>query len=58
VETLVEDAITKGAKVNLGGSRNTVLGDLFYRPSVLTGANPEMRISREEIFGPVASITK
>ncbi len=58
VEMLVEDALSKGAKVSVGGSKDDRLGDLFYRPSVLTGANPDMRISREEIFGPVAPITK
>jgi succinate-semialdehyde dehydrogenase/glutarate-semialdehyde dehydrogenase len=34
------------------------LGGLFYQPTVLVGATPEMRIFREEIFGPVAPIVK
>ena len=29
----------------------------FYSPTVLTGVNPDMRIMREEIFGPVLPIT-
>ena len=58
VESLVEDAVSRGAKVNVGGSRDHALGDLFYRPSILTGATPDMRMSREEIFGPIAPITR
>jgi len=58
VERLVDDAVSSGAKVSMGGGRDQALGDLFYRPLVLTGALPDMQVSREEIFGPVASIMK
>jgi succinate-semialdehyde dehydrogenase/glutarate-semialdehyde dehydrogenase len=54
---LVEDAIAKGVTVHTGG----VLPDgpgFFYPATVLTGVGPEMRIFREECFGPVASVYK
>ena len=52
------DAVSGGAKVSMGGGRNQDLGDLFYRPSILTGTTPDMKVSREEIFGPIAPIMK
>jgi succinate-semialdehyde dehydrogenase/glutarate-semialdehyde dehydrogenase len=55
VEAHVADAVAKGAELRLGGQRHA-LGGNFYAPTVLTGATPEMRITREETFGPVAAI--
>ena len=55
VEELVADAVAKGAAVALGGGRHE-LGGTFYRPTLLTGATPSMRLAREEIFGPVAAV--
>jgi succinate-semialdehyde dehydrogenase/glutarate-semialdehyde dehydrogenase len=55
VEGLVADAVTKGAKVVLGGSRHARGGN-FYAPTVLTDVTPEMAMAREEIFGPVAPL--
>ena len=55
VEAHVADARSKGATVRLGGERHT-LGGNFYAPTVLTGATGDMRITREETFGPVAAI--
>jgi len=55
----VEDAAQKGATVAIGGKRLTDQGldkGTFYAPTVLTNVNPEMRIYREETFGPVAPI--
>jgi len=55
----VEDAVNKGAHLALGGHRMTE-GDLgrgyFFAPTVLTGVTPEMRIYREETFGPIAPV--
>lgn len=56
VETLVEDAVSKGAIVKIGGQRAKDVGELFYQPTILTGMTKEMRIYQEEIFGPVAAI--
>jgi succinate-semialdehyde dehydrogenase/glutarate-semialdehyde dehydrogenase len=53
VEALVSDAVEKGARVAVGGHRQE---GLFYAPTVLTEVRGEMRIAREEVFGPVAPI--
>ncbi len=55
VEAHVEDAVAKGAKIVTGGRRHSA-GDLFYEPTVLSGATSQMRLSREETFGPVAPL--
>ncbi len=55
VEEHVADAVAKGAKVVVGGRRST-LGGRFYEPTLLTGVTPEMKVSREETFGPVAPL--
>jgi succinate-semialdehyde dehydrogenase/glutarate-semialdehyde dehydrogenase len=57
VEALVREAVEGGAKVVTGGERHD-LGGLFYQPTVLSGATPDMRLFQEEIFGPVAPIVK
>ncbi len=53
VEDHVSDALAKGGKVLVGGHRHA-LGGTFYEPTVITGGTPSMKISREEIFGPVS----
>ena len=55
VESLVADAVGKGAKVVLGGARHD-LGGTFYQPTILTDVTPAMKVAKEEIFGPVAPI--
>ncbi|MCK2096095.1 NADP-dependent succinate-semialdehyde dehydrogenase [Thauera aromatica] len=55
VETLVADAVGKGARVLCGGRRHA-LGGTFYEPTILTGVTAQMRVAREEIFGPVAPL--
>nr|MDA8110352.1 NAD-dependent succinate-semialdehyde dehydrogenase [Betaproteobacteria bacterium] len=55
VEEHVADALGKGAKAVLGGKRHEK-GGLFFQPTVLTGVTPEMRVSFEETFGPVAPL--
>jgi succinate-semialdehyde dehydrogenase / glutarate-semialdehyde dehydrogenase len=55
VEEHIGDALAGGAIVTAGGSRHA-LGGTFFEPTVLTGATPEMRIAREETFGPVAPV--
>ncbi len=56
VEDLVSDATQHGAKVLTGGSAPDGDG-FFYTPTVLTDVPHEARMTSEEIFGPVASIT-
>ncbi|MBM3771971.1 MAG: NAD-dependent succinate-semialdehyde dehydrogenase [Acidimicrobiia bacterium] len=55
VETHVQDAVAKGAKILRGGSRLGG-GGRFYAPTVLTHVTPQMLIAREETFGPVAPL--
>lgn len=57
VESLVGDAVGKGAKAIIGGAPASE-GPLFYQPSVLTGVTPQMSIVHEEIFGPVAALIR
>jgi len=58
VNELVDDALAKGAERRCGGPmRPPGLSDTFIAPTVLTGVRPDMRIMREEIFGPVAPVT-
>ena len=56
VEEQIEDAVVHGARVVTGGTRLPQLGPNFYAPTVLTGVTHQMRIMREETFGPVLPI--
>jgi acyl-CoA reductase-like NAD-dependent aldehyde dehydrogenase len=56
VEAQVDDAKARGARVLAGGSRFLELGRNFYRPTVLADVTREMRIAREETFGPVLPV--
>lgn len=55
VESLIRDALSKGAKLELGGKRHA-LGGSFFEPTIITGVTQEMAFAREEIFGPVSPI--
>jgi succinate-semialdehyde dehydrogenase/glutarate-semialdehyde dehydrogenase len=55
VEEHVADALDGGAELILGGTR---IEGQFFRPSVLARVTPEMRMTREETFGPVAAISR
>ncbi|SDC73776.1 succinate semialdehyde dehydrogenase [Cupriavidus sp. YR651] len=55
VATLVDDARAKGGRVLTGGAPHA-LGGTFYAPTVIADATAEMRMAREEIFGPVAPL--
>ncbi len=57
VEEHVADATAHGATVTVGGKRHA-LGGTFYEPTILTGVTPEMKIFREETFGPVAPLIR
>ncbi len=58
VVELVDDAVAAGAKLHCGGPQavDGLAGATFYAPAVLTGVTPDMRLMREEIFGPVVPI--
>lgn len=57
VEEHLEDALSKGANVALGGKRDAKAG-LFFEPTILTGVTNDMKLAREETFGPVAPLFK
>jgi succinate-semialdehyde dehydrogenase / glutarate-semialdehyde dehydrogenase len=59
VESLVQDAVAKGAQVAVGGQRlrtGTLSQGWFYAPTVLLDVRDEMPVCQEEIFGPVAPV--
>ncbi len=56
VESQVEDAEQRGARVLAGGTRLRELGPTFFAPTVLAGVDHNMRVMREETFGPVLPI--
>ncbi|WP_444945553.1 NAD-dependent succinate-semialdehyde dehydrogenase [Microbulbifer sp. VTAC004] len=57
VESLVEDALQKGAQTLVAGGPSSI-GDHFYSPMVLGNATDQMHLFKEEIFGPVAALYK
>lgn len=59
VDTLdaqVRDAVDRGARLLTGGTRLERQSGCFYAPTVLGGVRPDMRVFREETFGPVAAV--
>ncbi|WP_327653859.1 NADP-dependent succinic semialdehyde dehydrogenase [Streptomyces sp. NBC_00483] len=58
LEELVDDAVESGASVLCGGQRPKDFADRgwFYEPTVIADVTPEMRIHKEETFGPVATL--
>ncbi|MDX6273347.1 MAG: succinate-semialdehyde dehydrogenase / glutarate-semialdehyde dehydrogenase [Frankiales bacterium] len=55
VQELVADAVSKGARVLCGGAAPEGPG-WFYPPTVISRITPQMRMFREEVFGPVAQV--
>jgi succinate-semialdehyde dehydrogenase / glutarate-semialdehyde dehydrogenase len=55
VEEHVSDAVSKGAKVLYGGERHA-LGGSFFQPTVIANVNTQMKVAREETFGPLAPL--
>ena len=55
VEEHIQDAVSQGARVLLGGKRHP-LGQTFFEPTVLGDVTPRMKVAREETFGPVAPL--
>ena len=52
IEVQVQDAIEKGAKVIIGGTRPKNLQGAYYLPTILTNISKEMRVWEEETFEP------
>jgi succinate-semialdehyde dehydrogenase/glutarate-semialdehyde dehydrogenase len=55
VEEHIQDAVSKGAKVIVGGNRHS-LGGRFFEPTVLANVAPTSLMAKEETFGPVAPL--
>ncbi|MFN2349334.1 MAG: NAD-dependent succinate-semialdehyde dehydrogenase [Thioalkalivibrio sp.] len=55
VQGHIDDAVGKGARVVTGGKRHA-LGGTFFEPTVLADVTPDMRVSSEETFGPLAPV--
>ncbi len=58
VQSLVDDAVKKGATLHCGGKINPGLNGQFFEPTVLSGVTPEMNIFNQEVFGPVMTVVK
>ena len=56
VESQVNEAVAQGVRLLAGGSRLKTLGPNFYAPTILADVTHDMRIMREETFGPVLSV--
>jgi succinate-semialdehyde dehydrogenase/glutarate-semialdehyde dehydrogenase len=57
VEAHIADALSHGARLLAGGQRHS-LGGLFFQPTVLGNATPDMALCRDETFGPVAPLIR
>ncbi len=55
IDSLIADAVSKGASIIMGGTRHE-LGGNYYQPTLLSGVTPQMQIAHEEIFGPIAAV--
>lgn len=55
VQSHIADATQKGATIRIGGQRSA-LGGTFFEPTVLTGVTQDMKVSKEETFGPLAPL--
>jgi succinate-semialdehyde dehydrogenase/glutarate-semialdehyde dehydrogenase len=53
---LIEDAVSRGAKVRWGGYPRVDLGPNFFAPTVLVDVDSSMKLFQEETFGPILAI--
>jgi succinate-semialdehyde dehydrogenase/glutarate-semialdehyde dehydrogenase len=57
IERHVDDAVARGAKVVVGGTKLPSLGPTYFAPTVLVNATPDMECACEETFGPVVPVS-
>jgi len=55
VEDHIQDAVSHGARVLLGGKRHP-LGQTFFEPTIVVDVTAKMKVAREETFGPLAPL--
>jgi acyl-CoA reductase-like NAD-dependent aldehyde dehydrogenase len=53
---LIEDAVSRGARVLCGGYPRVDLGPNFFEPAVITNVDFTMKLFQEETFGPILAI--
>lgn len=53
----VADAVSKGAKIEIGGGQSTSPG-YFFTPTVISGVGSQMAVCQEETFGPLAAVVE
>ena len=58
VQAHLADAVAKGAKILTGGVTETLGGGLYMRPTVVTNVTHDMRLMREETFGPILPVMR
>lgn len=58
VQTHIDDAVSKGAKILFGGKARPDIGPLFFEPTCLIDVDHSMDVLRHETFGPVLSIMR
>jgi len=58
IESHVDDAVAKGARVHVGGKRNPELVGLYFQPTVVTDVTHDMDLMKRETFGPIISLMK
>lgn len=58
IEDHVKDAVERGAKIQVGGKRNPDQKGLYYLPTLVTDVNHDMKIMRDETFGPIVAVMK
>ena len=56
VSTAVNEAVREGATIQTGGKLRSDIGPHVFEPTVLTGVTKEMKIYRDEVFGPVVYV--
>ena len=57
-EAHIADAVARGARVIFGGKRRPDLGPLFFEPTILVDVDHNMRVMREETFGPLIPVMR
>lgn len=56
LEAQLADAVARGAKILCGGKRRPEIGPNFFEPTVIVGVEPQMKVMREETFGPLLPV--
>lgn len=58
IEELLNDAVSKGAKILCGGKARPDLGGFHFEPTIITNLNEDMQVLKEEIFGPLLPVVE